>query len=154
MRLLSGLILFVVLTLGHGADTPMMFERDDQEALYKELINELRCLVCQNQSLADSNAPLAQDLRNEVYKMVTEGNVKTDIVDFLVARYGDFVLYRPPLKGATLLLWFGPFLLLLITLVFAINLIRKRQEVEPAELDREQQEKLKDLLNNEDGSRE
>ena len=76
------------------------------------LAAELRCLVCQNQTLADSNAPLAEDLRNQVREKMRRGASDSEIVDYMVARYGDFVLYRPPLKLTTLLLWFGPLLLL------------------------------------------
>jgi len=82
------------------------------DARLKKLDEELRCLVCQNQSLADSNAPLAQDLRREVRSLADAGKSDAEIKDFLVARYGDFVLYKPPVKSITWLLWFGPFLLL------------------------------------------
>ena len=82
------------------------------DARLKKLDEELRCLVCQNQSLADSNAPLAQDLRREVRSLADAGKSDAEIKDFLVARYGDFVLYKPPVKGITWLLWFGPFVLL------------------------------------------
>lgn len=82
------------------------------DARLKKLDEELRCLVCQNQSLADSNAPLAQDLRREVRSLADAGKSDAQIKEFLVARYGDFVLYRPPVKGTTWLLWFGPFVLL------------------------------------------
>ena len=82
------------------------------EADVQELSHKLRCLVCQNQSIAESNAPLAVDLREQVREQLASGRSKEDVVDYLVARYGDFVLYEPPLKGATLLLWGGPALLL------------------------------------------
>jgi cytochrome c-type biogenesis protein CcmH len=82
------------------------------DARLKKLDEELRCLVCQNQSLADSNAPLAQDLRREVRSLADAGKSDAEIKDFLVARYGDFVLYKPPVKSITWLLWFGPFVLL------------------------------------------
>ncbi len=82
------------------------------DARLKKLDEELRCLVCQNQSLADSNAPLAQDLRREVRSLADAGKSDTEIKAFLVARYGDFVLYKPPVKSTTWLLWFGPFVLL------------------------------------------
>lgn len=82
------------------------------DARLKKLDEELRCLVCQNQSLADSNAPLAQDLRREVRTLADAGKSDAQIKEYLVARYGDFVLYKPPVKGTTWLLWFGPFLLL------------------------------------------
>ena len=83
------------------------------DARLKKLEEELRCLVCQNQSLADSNAPLAEDLRREVHGLAAQGKSDEEIKQFLVQRYGDFVLYKPPVKGTTALLWAGPFLLLL-----------------------------------------
>ncbi|MDH5436877.1 MAG: cytochrome c-type biogenesis protein CcmH, partial [Gammaproteobacteria bacterium] len=83
-----------------------------EEQRYRNLIGELRCLVCQNQSLADSDAELAVDMRNEVHKKISAGKSNDEIIDFLVERYGDFVRYRPPVKATTFLLWFGPFLLL------------------------------------------
>lgn len=99
-------------TSASAADTPFVFTNPAQGARYERLLAELRCLVCQNQSLADSNADLAQDLRNEVHRLLSAGENDQAIIAFLVARYGDFVLYRPPLKRATGLLWFGPLLLL------------------------------------------
>jgi cytochrome c-type biogenesis protein CcmH len=93
------------------------------------LSNELRCLVCQNQTIADSNAPLAEDLRNQVREKMRQGASDSEIVDFMVARYGDFVLYRPPFKATTFLLWFGPLLLLLAgALVLLRRLLRRRPE--------------------------
>jgi cytochrome c-type biogenesis protein CcmH/NrfF len=82
------------------------------ERRLKALAEELRCLVCQNQTIADSNAPLAVDLRNQIREQLQKGASERDVTDFMVQRYGDFVLYRPPLKASTLLLWAGPFLLL------------------------------------------
>ena len=83
------------------------------DARLKNLEEELRCLVCQNQTLADSNAPLAEDLRREVRELALQGKSDAEIKQYLVARYGDFVLYKPPVKSTTYLLWFGPFALLL-----------------------------------------
>lgn len=96
------------------------------EARLKHLAVELRCLVCQNQTLADSNAPLAEDLRREVREMIAKDMSDKEIIDFLVARYGDFVLYRPPLKATTTLLWVGPFVLLLIGATALIMTLRRR----------------------------
>ena len=90
------------------------------EKRLQKLSEELRCLVCQNQTIADSNAELAQDLRREVRTMIKDGKSDKEIVDFMVTRYGDFVLYRPPVKGITLLLWGGPIALLLLGL-FALQ---------------------------------
>lgn len=90
------------------------------------LSEELRCLVCQNQTIADSNAELAQDLRREIRSMIKDGKSDKEIVDFMVARYGDFVLYRPPLKGITLLLWGGPVGLMLFGLFALQRYLRRR----------------------------
>ncbi len=103
-------------------------ENPQVEARLKALAVELRCLVCQNQTLADSNVLLAEDLRREVREMIVKDMSDKEIIDFLVTRYGDFVLYRPPLKTSTTLLWVGPFLLLIggsTALVFAL---RRRQK--------------------------
>lgn len=90
------------------------FDDPAKQARYERLIEELRCLVCQNQSLADSDADLAKDLRDEVYGIIQSGKDEAEAVRFLTDRYGDFVLYRPPVKGITLLLWGGPLVILLI----------------------------------------
>jgi cytochrome c-type biogenesis protein CcmH len=95
------------------------------------LANELRCLVCQNQTLADSNAPLAVDLRNQIREQLKGGASERDVMDFMVARYGDFVLYRPPFKMRTLLLWVGPFLLLLAAGALVVRRISRRQPPAP-----------------------
>ena len=104
-------------------DTPMEFNDPATELRFKKLTEELRCLVCQNQSLADSHAGLAQDLRNEVYRMVIAGDSDKEIIAYMVSRYGDFVLYRPPVKNTTYLLWFGPFLMLLIAVIVIARVI-------------------------------
>ena len=108
---------------------------------------ELRCLVCQNESLAASRADLAQDLRREVRELIKANKTNQEIRDYLVARYGDFVLYRPALKPLNYLLWFGPFLLLLGALVVLLRLVRRNQRsAAPAPLDPAQREKAQALL--------
>ncbi|MBI2307170.1 MAG: cytochrome c-type biogenesis protein CcmH [Rhodocyclales bacterium] len=92
---------------------------------------ELRCLVCQNQTIADSNADLANDFRREIRKLIAEGKSDQEILDFMVARYGDFVRYRPPVKGTTILLWAGPGVLLLIGLGVLIRYLRRRNDAIP-----------------------
>ncbi|HKU85590.1 MAG TPA: cytochrome c-type biogenesis protein [Casimicrobiaceae bacterium] len=96
------------------------------DARLKALENELRCLVCQNQTLAESNAPLAEDLRKEVRELAVAGKTDDDIRAYLVARYGDFVLYKPPVKATTYLLWFGPFVLLAAGIAVWIAVLRRR----------------------------
>ncbi len=96
------------------------------EKRLQHLSEELRCLVCQNQTIADSNAELAQDLRREIRGMIGDGKSDKEIIDFMVVRYGDFVLYRPPGKGITLLLWGGPLALMLLGIVALIRHLRRR----------------------------
>ena len=93
-----------------------------------QLAEQLRCLVCQNQSLADSNAELALDLRRQIREQIAQGGSNDEIVDFMVSRYGDFVLYRPPLKASTWLLWFGPPLVLLVGFVMLMRYVRERRK--------------------------
>ena len=129
MKIVPKFLLVVYLILGnftYANDEPVVFENKNLEQRYYLLIEEIRCLVCQNQSLADSNAPLAQDLRNEVFKMIQTNKNNNEIMEFLVERYGDFVLYRPPLKKNTWLLWFGPFLFLVIGFFVAVFVIKKQ----------------------------
>ena len=105
------------------------------EAVEKRMVaisEELRCLVCQNESLSGSHAELAQDLRREIRKMISEGKTDQEILDFMVARYGDFVRYRPPLKPTTWLLWGGPFLLMAGGLGALIAFLRRRAKEEAA----------------------
>jgi cytochrome c-type biogenesis protein CcmH len=101
----------------HHFDTP------EQQKAYKNLSEELRCLVCQNQNLADSNAELAQDMRQKTYQLVMENKTEAEIVDYWVTRYGDFVLYDPPFKSSTFILWLGPFFLMLLALYFGKKII-------------------------------
>jgi len=108
------------------AQEPLVFEDAAQEERYNQLTLELRCLVCQNQNLADSDAPLAQDLRKEIHEMMVGGQSDEQIKAFLVDRYGDFVLYRPPMQGNTLALWVMPVLLLLIGAVVVFFAVRNR----------------------------
>jgi cytochrome c-type biogenesis protein CcmH len=109
-----------------------------------ELGNELRCLVCQNQTIADSQAPLAVDLRNQIREQLKGGKSEREIKDYMVARYGDFVLYRPPLKASTVALWVGPFLLLLLGAWLFYRRIARRRAPEPqlSEAERERAAKL------------
>ena len=120
------IVYFLLSNFVYANDEPVVFQNRDLEERYYLLIEEVRCLVCQNQSLADSNAPLAQDLRNEIFKMIQTNKSNTEIMEFLVKRYGDFVLYRPPLKKNTWLLWFGPFLFLIVAFFVTVLIIKKQ----------------------------
>lgn len=108
------------------AQEPLVFENQQQEDRFTQLTQELRCLVCQNQNLADSDAELAHDLRNEVYEMFQTGKTNDEIKQFMVQRYGDFVLYRPPVQTNTYLLWLGPLVLLLAGALILRSNIKKR----------------------------
>ncbi len=101
-----------------------------KEAQFEHLLKDLRCLVCQNQDLADSNADLAKDLRLQVYHLVQDGKTDTEINDYLTARYGDFVLFKPPVKALTFLLWFGPLFFLLLGIVIFWRTCFKRVRYE------------------------
>ncbi len=112
-----------------------------------ELTEQLRCLVCQNQSIADSHAELAIDLKNQVREKLKQGQSEAQIVDYMVARYGDFVLYKPPVKATTAPLWFGPFVLLLAALVGLFYYIVRRRRSAPAQpLSEEEQARVRSLL--------
>jgi len=101
------------------------FDSPEQQQRFTTLTSELRCLVCQNQNLAESNAPLANDLRTQIYQKVLTGQSDKQIIDYLVARYGNFVLYRPPLNFSTFGLWFGPFILLLVGIAYLIYYLKR-----------------------------
>lgn len=123
----------------HDFATPQM-ERD-----YNVLVQELRCLVCQNQNLADSNAELAQDMRQQVALQLNSGSSKEQIVTYMVERYGDFVMYRPPFKSITLLLWLGPLVFFLIAAAVVVTFVRSQKKV-AADLNEPQQDKAHSLL--------
>lgn len=142
-------VLFVLSSLGvhAGVVEPRGFDDPAHEARYKRLIAELRCLVCQNQNLADSNAELAKDLRNETYSMINAGKTDEEIVTFMVNRYGDFVLYRPPVKSTTFLLWFGPLILAALGgSILLVQIRRRTRRKPPDELSVEEQQRLQDIL--------
>jgi len=109
-----------------GVQEPLIFASQQQQERFNKLTEELRCLVCQNQNLADSDAPLAHDLRREVHEMVLAGRTNEQIKQFLVTRYGDFVLYRPPVQKNTYLLWLAPLGLLLVGALVLRSSIGKR----------------------------
>jgi cytochrome c-type biogenesis protein CcmH len=116
-----------------------------------EIAEQLRCLVCQNQTIADSNADLAVDLRRQVREQIAAGRTDREIIDFMTARYGDFVLYRPPFRATTALLWGGPALLLAIGAFMLARLIRERRAAEPPPLTPEERARANRLLTGEQG---
>ncbi|MBL0596509.1 cytochrome c-type biogenesis protein CcmH [Aeromonas jandaei] len=154
------LIASLLLLLGWVVQAPAMaaidvytFDNDNQEQVFRELTRELRCPKCQNQDIADSNAGLAKDLRDKTYQMVRQGKDKDEIVDYMVARYGNFILYNPPLMASTLILWLGPLLVIVIGL--GVVVMRSRRPVAAAKpvdsaLSEEEQHRLAELLKEEE----
>ncbi len=147
----------IVLTLALGALAAQAREAAPlavDEVTEKRMVaisDELRCLVCQNESLSGSHAELANDLRREIRTLIKDGKSDAEIMDFMVARYGDFVRYRPPVKGTTLLLWFGPLAMLLIGLFALIRYLRRRNdEISDAPLNADEQRQADALLQDKD----
>jgi cytochrome c-type biogenesis protein CcmH len=126
MKIIAVLLLIFSQQINASSDL-YNFSTPEKKARFYSVLNELRCLVCQNQTLADSNAPVAQDLRREVAKLVEQNDTEQQVIDFLVKRYGDFVLYKPPLKNTTYILWLAPFMLLLIGFFIVIRLSCQRR---------------------------
>lgn len=149
-RLLIGLSLLLMLVgMAHAAIDTYEFASEAERARYRQLTEELRCPKCQNQNIADSDAPIAMDLRAEIYRKLEAGDSNAQIIDYLVARYGDFVLYKPPVTRRTLLLWYGPAALLVggFMLVGVIVLRRRKAGVEvSAGLSSNEQQRLAQLL--------
>ncbi|WP_067865028.1 cytochrome c-type biogenesis protein [Neptuniibacter marinus] len=151
MRYIVALIvIFIPLSVFAAIDT-FEFKDDATRDRFNELTFELRCPKCQNQNLQDSNSPIAADLRNEVYKMVQDGKGNNEIKDFLVARYGEFVLYNPPVNETTYILWYGPFGLVVIGIIVLIAVSRKRKRSDQKDdsethLNNDEAERLNDIL--------
>ena len=158
MRNVIYLLLFCITVMATSVTakeaTPMAAD-PELEKVVNEISAELRCLVCQNQTIADSNAELAVDLKNQVRDMVKQGKTRDDVVDYMVERYGDFVRYRPPVKPTTYLLWVGPFLLLAGGLIILVVNLRKRKEiVTDAPLSEIEHQKLESILHSENKTSE
>lgn len=126
--------------LGHAKEAVPVAQDPVLDARMVRITSELRCLVCQNQTIADSHAALAVDLRNQVMEQLQQGQSDQQIIDYMTARYGDFVLYRPPLKASTVVLWFGPGLLLLISLAALFVVLRRRSRLPPEAFDPDEPE--------------
>ncbi|GJL80443.1 MAG: cytochrome c biogenesis protein [marine bacterium B5-7] len=137
-------------TLAWSAIESREFDDPIHEARYYNLIKKLRCLVCQNQNLADSNADLARDLRNKAYDMINAGRSDAEIADFMVDRYGEFVLYDPPLDFHTLFLWGAPFLFGLIGGLVFFNLVRKRKSDRETVVSQQDLDNARNLLTRDD----
>ena len=150
MKPLLLLFLLMISVSSHAVDSRQLSDPKQQES-YETLTKELRCLVCQNQTIADSNAELAGDLRRQVYEMLQQGKTEQEIIRFMTDRYGDFVLYKPPFAGKTSLLWIAPVVFLLMGLMTIFFVIRRKRataqvQVDTLETDIEKQKKIRSLL--------
>jgi len=144
------IVLLLIPLFSQAAIEATQFDDPEKEALYKQLVAELRCLVCQNQNLADSNAELAQDMRRKTYELVQSGASSDDVVAYMVKRYGDFVLYRPPFRLSTLLLWVGPFVILAGGVAILLVFIRGKGKRADNQISDNDLQRAKTLLGEED----
>ena len=126
------------------------FDTEEQQNRFRTLSDELRCPMCQNSSLSGSTGGVAEDLRREIHRMIMEGVSDSEIIQFMFERYGDFILFRPRLTGATVLLWFGPLLFLFIGGLFAYGIWRRARKITDSDtrLNKSQQDRLQQLLGN------
>ncbi|WP_369601776.1 cytochrome c-type biogenesis protein [Hahella sp. SMD15-11] len=149
---LTAVCLLWVLTAQAAIDA-YEFKSDADLERYERLTYELRCPKCQNNNIRDSNAPIAKDLRREVYRMINEGKTDEEIIQFMLDRYGQFVLYRPPLNGTTSLIWFGPLVVLILALGgvgWAVRRKARQSDAQDVSLTEEEAERLKALLEDTD----
>ncbi|MGB1090651.1 MAG: cytochrome c-type biogenesis protein [Oceanobacter sp.] len=123
------------------------FDSEEEVKQFNELTEELRCPKCQNQNLADSNSPVASDMRSKIYELMQEGQGKQQVIDYMVARYGDFVRYKPPVRGDTLMLWFGPLVVLVIGALVISAMRRSGNKRTVAALTDEEKARLEALRN-------
>lgn len=156
MKLLNILLTCWLLLAGNlvYAVAEVELNNAEDDPRFNELANVLRCMVCQNQTIADSNADLAKDFRNQVKEKINAGQSNDEIIDYMVARYGDYILYRPPFNVATALLWIGPFLLVIGGLLMVFKLARKRDAVsaDDAASIKDKQARLKEMLSDDSES--
>ena len=145
MKIVLAMFLLLQANVSFAKVETFQFATPQMEEDYLVLSQQLRCLVCQNQNLADSNAELAQDLRLQVYEKLQAGSSRQQIVDYMVARYGDFVMYKPPIKSTTYLLWFGPLLLFVLAFIIVFVFMRN-QKKESVEISTQAQQKAHSLL--------
>ncbi|MDZ7643589.1 MAG: cytochrome c-type biogenesis protein [Woeseiaceae bacterium] len=130
LSMLLACVCLVALAGGaHAIDTGVAFDDPELQARYERLTDEVRCLKCQNQTIRDSNAFLAADLRREIRRLIAEGRSDDEIKDFLVARYGEFALYRPRMSGKTLVLWIAPLVLVIVGIVVIVRVVRGRMSM-------------------------
>lgn len=145
--IIATIVFFTSFNVSAAPNDTYAFDDPATEKRYRELVKELRCPKCQNQNLADSNSQIAIDLRNEVYRMLNEGKADIEITNYMVERYGEFVLYRPRVNALTYILWFGPALLILIGIIVVFSLSRKKAvDEKDTALSAHQQQQLDKIL--------
>jgi cytochrome c-type biogenesis protein CcmH len=146
------MLLLMWLGTAQAAIDTFTYRSDAERERFRNLTQELRCPKCQNQDLADSNAPIAADLRREIHRLMQEDKSNEQIIDYLVARYGKFVLYNPPVERQTWLLWYGPAAVLMMGLGIILVIVRRRRSVQSdsVHLSAEEQARLADLLKKKD----
>ncbi|MBP2167705.1 cytochrome c-type biogenesis protein CcmH [Erwinia toletana] len=149
MKAIMTLLVAMVLSFSaFAAIDTLQFDSVEQEQQYRQLTESLRCPKCQNNSIADSNAMIAGDMRLKVYQLMKQGQSKQQITDYMVARYGNFVTYQPPLTASTLILWAGPVLFVLLGALVIILRSRRPQPTQQAQFDAAEQQRLDRLLKN------
>ena len=148
IKIVIGAVLLLFSAFSEAAIDAYPFPNEELQGRYQALIDELRCPQCLNTNLAGSDAMIAQDLRREVHRMLIEGKTDEEILEFMYQRYGDFILYRPRLAASTMLLWFGPIVLLVIAVLVLIVFLKKQRRDE-MELTAEQKSRLDSLLSEE-----
>jgi cytochrome c-type biogenesis protein CcmH len=146
MKALLLVFLFALPLLGWAGEARPLADDPAVEQRMIKIAEEMRCLVCQNESLAGSHADLAEDLRREIRDQIRQGKSDQEVMEFMVSRYGDFVRYRPPVKPETWLLWFGPFLLLVLGLLVLVRTLRQRNRETPATLEQGRRAEAQKML--------
>lgn len=152
-RIGASLLLFVWIGVAQAAIETFAYTNDAERERFQALTRELRCPKCQNQDLAESNAPIAADLRGEIHRLMNEGKSDEQIINYLVARYGEFVMYRPPVEQRTWLLWYGPAAFLILGFCIILIIVRRRQQQtlpSSAPLSADEQARLASLLKKKD----
>lgn len=145
LRQAAPLLCLVLAAQAFAAIEVYDFRTPEEEARFRDLTNELRCPKCQNQNLAGSDAPIAHDLKNRTFQLIREGKSDNEIRDYMVERYGDFIIYKPPMRSTTWLLWFGPFLMLGLV-IGALAILRRRPTPPAPSLSADEAARLQDLL--------
>lgn len=146
IRYLYVILLAISLSVSANSIEIYTFDNKQQEKVYHSLTQDLRCLVCQNQNIAESNAELAKDMRRKTYEMVKQDKSEKEISAFMVTRYGDFVLYRPPFEPMTWLLWFGPLIIFIVGILFVVRFMKSQKpDAQVDSLSEEEIERIKNL---------